>query len=402
MTESFEPPVKSTATTDTNAVNSHKRNHKLLWITLFLTVLGIIWLLLWLFYFRYHPSTDDAYVNGSKVNVTTFISGMPIAYYADDTDLVEEGQLLVMLDPTEYKIAYEKALSALASTVLKVKQLFDNVKVSTTSVQAKRIAMDKARYDYENRKNLIGLKAISNEDFTHAKDALNTAEQDLKQAIFQLQMAQDAVGKYTLENHPWIEEQKAQVREAYYKLMHCAIYAPATGYVAQRAVEVGQWVTPASYMMAIIPIDYMWVDANFKETQLTYMRIGQPAKVKIDLYGDVEFNGTVYGIASGTGSVFSLIPPQNATGNWIKIVQRLPVRIVLDKETMKKYPLRLGLSADVHVDIENQDLPILAQQPSKKTIASTSIYQIDMKEVNETMDKILRENVSNIILENTK
>lgn len=396
MTETFEPPMK---TEEKPNNTSPQRNHKLIWLTLILVLCGIGWLLLWLFYFQFHASTDDAYVNGNKVNVTSVIPGMPIAYYADDTDLVEEGQLLILLDSTEYQIAYDKALASLTATVLKVKQLYDNIKVSTAAVQAKRIAFEKARYDFENRRGLIETKAISNEEFIHSKDSYNTAEQELKQSVFQLQMAQDAVGKYSLEKHPQIEEQKAAVRDAFYKLKHCSIYAPATGYVAQRAVEVGQWVTSSTYMMAIIPSDYMWIDANYKETQLTSMRIGQPAKVTIDIYDGEVFEGKVFGIASGTGSVFSLIPPQNATGNWIKIVQRLPVRIFIDKEKLKKYPLRLGLSAVVDVDITNTDLPLMAQNPPTKPVATTSVYQINMEEVEKTMDTIITDNVHSIMLD---
>ena len=385
------------------AIPWSKRYRGIIWLTIVVLVIGFIWFLLWFFDFRFRQFTDDAYVNGNMINVTTVISGTPTAFFADDTDLVKEGQLLVLLDETPYLIAYERELSTLATTTLQVSQFFNSAKAAIANVQAKRFTYERLRYDFENRKQLIGDKAVSGEEFTHAKDLMDTAEMDLKQAEAQLNVAIDQAGNVIdssgkihtpLEKHPLIEAQRNVIRQAYYNLKHCAIYAPYTGFVAQRSVQVGQWVSPQSYLMAIIPINYMWVDANYKETQLTDMRIGQPARVYIDLYGsDVEYQGKVLGIASGTGSVFSLIPPQNATGNWIKIVQRLPVRIGLDPETMKKFPLRLGLSAEVYVDITNTDLPMLAQEPSTKAVTTTQVFDFDFTEVDEVMNQIIQNNL---------
>jgi membrane fusion protein (multidrug efflux system) len=357
--------------------------------------LAIGWVLLWLFYLRYHETTDDAYVSGNMINVTSVIPGSPIAFFADDTDLVKEGQLLVLLDCTEYQIKFDLELETLASTVLRVRQLYDNVKQNTANVENKRIMLERARYDYENRSKLVNTLAISNEDYIHSKDDFTLAEINYRQAQHQLDIAIDAAGNTPIERHPDIEAQKARVRQAFYFVRHCSIYAPATGFIAQRQVEVGQWATPSTPLMAIIPINYMWVDANFKETQLTYMRIGQPATVTFDIYGKHPvFEGKVLGIASGTGNVFSLIPPQNATGNWIKIVQRLPVRIGIDLEKYKNYPLRLGLSAYVNVDISKTDLPPLATIPANKPVGITTVYDIDFKEVEPLIEKIIQENLA--------
>lgn len=374
------------------------KNHsksKTLWLfTFFLILAAIAWFAYWYFYLQYHESTDDAYANGSYVSINSAINGSVIAFFADDTDLVTEGQLLVLLDPTYYKAVYDKELANLGSVVLQVRQLYGAVVSNRANVDNKKVSMARAQYDYDNRSRLIGSKAISNEDFIHSRDTLNTAELDLKQAEAQLQIALDAAGNTPIEQHPLIEQQKATVRTAYYNLQHCSIYAPTTGYIAQRTVDVGNWVTPITDLMAVIPTDYVWVDANYKETQLTYMRIGQPATVYFDIYGSkVIYKGKVLGIASGSGSVFSLIPPQNATGNWIKIVQRLPVRISLDPETVKKYPTRLGISAEVDVDITNQDLPLLATIPNKKPIAETKVFDIHMEEVNTTIDAIISKNL---------
>lgn len=370
--------------------STKKRNRLLILFTLFLVVIGVALALIYIFYWQYYESTDDAYGSGSMVQVSSVIDGSVVAFYADDTDLVEEGQLLVQLDPTYYKVAYEKALAALSAEVLNIKQLRDSVLVNEADVSLKKIALSKAQYDFNNRAALVGSKAISNEDYTHSQDSLHTAENDLKRAEALLKYSVDALGQTPIEQHPRIEERKNSVREAYYNLKHTAIYAPTTGYVAQRTVNVGQTVGKGRSLMAVIPTDYVWVDANFKETQLKYMRIGQPADVFFDMYGsDVKYKGKVLGIGSGSGSVFSLIPPQNATGNWIKIVQRIPVRIALDAETVKKYPIRLGISANVDVDIRDQDLPILANVPSTKMIAGTKVFDIDMANADKVIQEIM-------------
>lgn len=380
MTAPLEPP----------ATNKKKRNLLLFSFTLLLLVIGLVLFAIYYFYWQYHETTDDAYAGANMVNVNSVIDGSVVAFYADDTDLVEEGQLLVQLDPTYYQMAYERALAALSSEVLQVKQLYDNVFAAEAEVAIQAANLSRTRFDYENRSRLVDSKAISNEDFIHSQDALTIADNQLKKAEYQLKAASQAVGDTPFETHPRIEEKKALIREAYYNLKHTSIYAPTTGYVAQRAVNVGQFAPKNRTLMAIIPTDYVWVNANFKETQLKWMRVGQPAEVWFDLYGsDVKFEGKVLGIASGTGSVFSLIPPQNATGNWIKIVQRLPVRIGLDPEETKKYPIRLGISAEVDVDISNSDLPLLAPYPQTKSVAATKVYDLSMEEVNKVIDEIL-------------
>lgn len=389
-----EPVEKSK--TESAPPQANSRSHLLWWFTLALIVIGLAWLALWFFYFQYHESTDDAYANGNMININSAISGSVIGYYCDDTDLVEEGQLIVQLDPTEYQISFEKELANLANIVLQVRQIYNNVEVSKAQVESRRAALARAKFDFENRLRLHDIHplSVSNEDFVHSQDDLLIAEAEFKLAERQLQSSLDAAGNTPMIHHSLIEEHKANVRDAYYKLQHCSIYAPATGYVAQRSVQVGQWITPVMDLLAIIPTDYVWVDANFKETQLTYMRIGQPATVWFDLYGSrAMFEGKVLGIASGSGSVFSLIPPQNATGNWIKIVQRLPVRIALDPKKVKEYPIRLGISAEIDVDITNQKLPRLAQIPSTKPVATTYVFDIDMSKVDKLIDEVIQKNL---------
>lgn len=384
------PPILSES-----APNS--RSKLIWWFTLFLIIIGLAWLALWFFYFRHHESTDDAYANGNMININSAIPGSVIAFYCDNTQLVTEGQLIVQLDPTEYQVQFDKELATLASVVLQVRQLYNAVEVNQANVESKKASLARAKFDYENRLHLheVHPLSVSNEDFVHSTDDFRIAEAELKLAEKQLETARIAAGNTPLIIHPLIEQQKSSVRTAYYNLNHCSIYAPATGYVAQRSVEVGQSVIPIIDLLAIIPTDYVWVDANFKETQLSCMRIGQPATVWFDLYGSkVVFEGKVLGIASGSGSVFSLIPPQNATGNWIKIVQRLPVRISLDPKKVKEHPIRIGISAEVDVNITNQNLPRMAQIPSTQPIAMTKVFDINMDKVNRLIDEVIHQNLN--------
>lgn len=395
MTSQTNDPQHPVEHTEPEVNPNGKRNNLLLKITIGIVVAGLIWLLLWLLYFQYYESTDDAYANGYLINVNPIVPGSVTAFYADDTVYVQKGQLLVELDKTPYQIAYDQELANLQKEILEVKRLYDSVLSHKADVESKRIGLSQAQYDYRNREPLVNSLAISGEDFTHSQNSLLIAEAQLRQAEHQLKEAQDLAGNTPWQTHPRIEAQKTKVRKAYYDLAHCSIYSPATGYVAQRAVEVGQSVRRESNLLAIIPADGLWVDANFKETQLTYMRVGQPVTVTFDLYGsDIKFQGKVLGIASGTGSVFSLLPPQNATGNWIKIVQRLPVRVSLLPEEVKKYPIRLGLSAYVSVDISQTQLPMLAPPMKQEPVMTTPIFELNFTEAERAIEQAIQDEES--------
>ncbi len=379
------------------STNSNRARSKALWrLTLVLLLAGLAWFLYWYFYLQYYESTDDAYANGNLVNINSAISGTVVAFFADDTDFVKEGQLLVKLDSIRYELTYQKELATLASVTLQVRQLYDNVRANQANVKNKRSVLEEAKTNYESRLELQKKNplAVAREDFTQSHRNFLVAEFELQQAESQLEAALTAAGNTPPEKHPLIEQQKENIRTAYYQLQHCSIYSPATGFVAQRSVDVGEWIIPTVNLMAVIPTDYVWVDANFKETQLRKMRIGQPAVVWFDLYGShVQYEGKVIGIGLGTGSIFSLIPPQNATGNWIKIVQRIPVRISLDPEKIKAFPIRLGISATVDVDVSNQNLPFLSTSPLYKPVAKTNIFEINLEKVNQLMDNIVQNNL---------
>lgn len=385
------PPPIATANN-----KNHSRTRALWLFTLFLFAIGLAWLAYWFLYLQNYESTDDAYANGNFININPVISGTVVAFYADNTDLVKRGELLVELDPTNYQAIYDKEIATLAQVTLQVRELYNDVQTQRANVKTQQTSLERAQFDFNNRLKLnqSNPEAVSQEDFVHAQKDFLSAQFNLQQAESKLGTALSAAGNTPPEKHPLIENQKAIVRTAYYNLQHCAIYAPETGYVAQRSVNVGEWVTATTNLMAVIPTYPVWVDANFKETQLKRMRIGQPAIVWFDLYGsNVIYQGTVIGIASGTGSVFSLIPPQNATGNWIKIVQRLPVRISLDRETTEKFPVRLGISAQVKVDVSNQDLPMLPLLPVQKAVEKTFVFDIHLEKLNQIMDKIVLDNL---------
>lgn len=392
MTETANEETNS----ETKNHSNRARSRTLQWFTLVLILAGVAWFCYWYFYLQYHESTDDAYANGNLININSVISGAVVAFYADDTDLVKEGQLLVTLDRTNYEAIYNKELATLALVTLHVRQLYDEVETSRANVRNKQTDLERTKIDYNDRLSLrqTNPEAVAQEDFVNAEHAFLAAQFNLQQAESQVRSALAAAGNTAPESHPLILQQRANILTAFYHLQHCSIYAPQTGYVAQRAVDVGTWITPTTNLMAIIPTDYVWIDANFKETQLGKIRIGQPAVIWFDLYGSkVKYEGKVIGIASGTGSVFSLIPPQNATGNWIKIVQRLPVRISLDEETIKEFPVRLGISAEVDVNVTNQNLPLLSKIPPEKPVAITRVFDIQLREINQIMDKIIRDNL---------
>ncbi len=371
-----------------------KNGNKKLLFKVTLGIAGILagWLAAYLLYFQFRESTDDAYLAGNMVNVSPVINGAVTAFYADNTDYVEEGQLLVELDRTSYALEYGLALANLSTTALQTKKLYEDVVAHQAALQESLVIFSKALYDYQNRIPLVDIGAVSQQDYTHAKDAVAAAEAAVEQARAELLAAQALVGSFPIREHPLLQKAKEEVRTAYYHLAHCSIYAPVSGYVAQRTVNVGQSVTKDTTLLAVLPIDYVWVDANFKETQLRHMRIGQPTILSFDLYGrEVVYKGKVLGIGSGTGSVFSLLPPQNATGNWIKIVQRIPVRVSLDPKMLAKYPPRLGLSATVKVNTSDRDLPMLTTHTSAHTVGSTRIFALDFSKVDQQIEAILDE-----------
>ena len=356
-------------------------------------IVAVIWALYHFLVGRWYEGTDDAYVNGNVVQITPQVPGTVVSIGADDNDYVREGQVLVKMDPADADVALAQAEAALAQTVRKVRGLYSTVHTSKADVAAREAVVQQAQADFQRRKGLAASGAISAEELAHARDALTTAESALAAAQAQLATSSALVSDTQIATHPDVKAAAAKVRAAWLNDQRMTLVAPVSGYIAKRTVQVGQRVQPGTPLMAVVPLHQVWVDANFKETQLTDMRIGQPVTLTSDIYGgSVKYHGKVVGLGIGTGSAFSLLPAQNASGNWIKIVQRLPVRISIDPKDLDKYPLRIGLSMDVDVNLHNQSGPTLSQQPVQHPVFSTDVYARDKAEADRLIQKIVHEN----------
>jgi membrane fusion protein, multidrug efflux system len=343
---------------------------------------------------RWYEDTDDAYVNGNIVQITPQITGTVVSIGADDGDFIKQGDVLVTLDKADADVALENAAANLADTVRKVRGLYSTVTGAQSDVAVRQTAVQKAKADYERRLDLASSGAISAEELSHAKDALTAAESSLTTAEQQLQTNKVLVDDTIVTSHPDVKAAAAQYRAAYLTEVRTTMLAPVTGYVAKRIVQVGQRVQPGAALMAVVPLHEVWIDANFKETQLTHMRIGQPVDVTSDIYGHaVTYKGKVLELGVGTGGAFSLLPAQNATGNWIKIVQRMPVRVVFtDPRQLDQDPLRIGMSMSVKVNLHDRSGAMLANKEPTKPAFSTDVYQQQLLHADERVAQIIHEN----------
>lgn len=373
--------------------NPRKRKVMLLALALLVILSGLgVWAWHEL-YGRWSESTDDAYVNGNVVEITPQVTGTVVSIGADDGDLVREGQVLVQFDPNDAEVGLQSAQANLARTVRQVRGLYSNVDGMRAQVNAQEAEVQKAQENYSRRKNLAAGGAISQEELSHARDDLTSAQNALANARQQLKTTSALVDDTVVSSHPDVQAAAAQLRQAFLTNARSTLIAPVTGYVAKRTVQLGQRVQPGTALMAVIPLDQLWIDANFKETQLRDMRIGQPVDIEADLYGsDVKYSGTIDSLGAGTGSAFALLPAQNATGNWIKIVQRVPVRIHINAQELAKHPLRVGLSTLVSVNLHDQSGPVLAQQPPQKASFSTQVYDRQLADADAMITRLIHDN----------
>jgi membrane fusion protein (multidrug efflux system) len=308
----------------------------------------------WLLVARHHQSTDDAYVNGDLVQITSEVPGTVMALAADDTQGVGRGQILLELDPADARVAMSNAEARLARAVREVRTLFATAGQLRAQITSREIELKRAQDDYHRRSSLLQDGAVSSEELSHTQDNIAQIRSNLIEAREQLEATRVQIDGTTAATHPLVLAAEAAVRDAALALRRTRISAPVAGVVARRSVQVGQRVAPGTPLMAVVPLDDVWIDANFKEVQLKDMRVGQPVEVRVDLYGrGVEYRGKLVGVAAGSGSAFALLPAQNASGNWIKIVQRVPVRIALDPQQLRAHPLRVGLSTTVTVDVHD-------------------------------------------------
>jgi membrane fusion protein, multidrug efflux system len=386
------PPTQATQVA-ANAEPPTNGKRRLL-MTLLVIALLIAAIAYGLYYFlvaRFHETTDDAYVNGNVVQITPQVMGTVISVNADDTQTVHVGASIVVLDPADSKVTLDQAEANLAQAVRQVRTLFVNNDQYAAQVALRQSDLSRAEEDLRRRMTIAQTGAISLEEISHAQDAVRGAQASLNAAEQELQSNRALTENTDIANHPNVLAAAAKVRDSYINYARNTMPAPVTGYIAQRSVQVGQRVSPGTPLMAIVPLNSVWVDANFKEVQLTHMRIGQPVELTADVYGSgVVFHGKVMGFSAGTGSAFSLLPAQNATGNWIKVVQRLPVRIGLDPRELEMHPLRIGLSMAVDVAIKNDRGGQLGAAPN--TVYQTDVFARYGDQADAEIARIIQEN----------
>ncbi|HEY0803316.1 MAG TPA: HlyD family efflux transporter periplasmic adaptor subunit [Steroidobacteraceae bacterium] len=377
----------------TNPQNG-KRRRILLLIALIFIVIGALWAAYWVLVLAKREKTDDAYVNGNRVVISAQVSGTVIAVLTDDTQPVKAGQVLVKLDPTDAQSALSRAASALAQTVRQVRQQKATAGQYDSEIESRRVELTRAQIDLAKREPLVGAHAIAGEEVRHAQESVQMARAALTQAQRQSLSAHALVDGAAVENNPAVLQAKDVYRDAWIAAQRNAVLAPVLGFVAGRSVQLGQHIQAGEALMTVIPLHSLWVDANFKEVQLRNLRIGQKTEVRSDLYGgSFIFHGQVQGMSAGTGAAFSLLPAQNASGNWIKVVQRVPVRIRIDDNDLIKSPLRVGLSATVTVDTTNRDGPVLALEASDQPVGDTQVYTQDLEKANAEADAVVRRNL---------
>ncbi|MCA0326289.1 MAG: efflux RND transporter periplasmic adaptor subunit [Proteobacteria bacterium] len=354
-----------------------------------LLLAGVGWGVYDVLVLSHFEETDNAYVQGNLIQITPQVGGTVTAIYADETEPVRAGQPLVKLDPADARVALAQAEAALGQTVRQVRTLYVNngalnaqVRLREADVAKVRSQLATAQQDLGRRQGLSGGGAVSAEELAHAsaqvtaaRTALAAAQAAVSAAREQLVSNQALTEGTPVERHPSVLGAAAKLREAWLAAHRTELPAPVSGYVSKRTVQLGQRVAPGTPLMAVVPLDQLWVDANFKENQLRHVRVGQPATLTADVYGKkVVYQGRVSGLGIATGAASALLPAQNATGNWIKVVQRVPVRIALEPEQIKAHPLRVGLSMEVKIDITDQNGPELAALPRTEPFAQTAVY----------------------------
>ena len=390
-----------------SAAGNPARKKALLTLTSVVVLVGLAWTAYEWLVASHYESTDNAYVQGNVIQITPQIGGTVMAILADDTDYVKAGDPLVKLEPTDTQVALDQARAAQAQTVRQVRTLYANnaslsaqVAVREADVAKAQAEIARAADDLNRRQSLIQNGAISKEELSHAqtqltngKNALSSAQAGVAAAKQQLISNQTLTDGTAIDKHPSVQAAAVKLREAWLAAQRVALPAPVDGFVARRTVQLGQRVAAGTPLMAIVPLNQLWVDANFKEVQLRNIRIGQSVKLTADLYGKrIEYTGLVAGLGMGTGAAFALLPAQNATGNWIKVVQRVPVRVTLDAAQQAQNPLRVGLSMLATVDVSKQDGKMLADAPRAAALVQTKVY--------ESLDAGAAEEVRKIIAAN--
>ena len=374
-----------------NPGNNRRRTAFLIFGAL-VAVCAIGYGLYWFLDARFYESTDDAYVAGNVVAVTSRESATVLALHADNTQTVKQGQLLIEMDPAVARVNMAAAEANLARTVRMVRGEFSGADSYRAQLGAAQVTLDQAQNDLKRRQAASADGAVSGEELAHARDAVAAAAAQVNAAKAGLAHALSQVENTHVADNPDVLAAEAQLRNAAISMSHMQLVAPVDGVIAQRTVQVGQQVAAGTPLMAVVPLSGVWIDANFKEVQLADMRVGQPVTVKADVYGgDVVYHGRIEGLGAGSGSAFALLPPQNASGNWVKIVQRVPVRIALDAKELAAHPLRVGLSVSAEVNVSDTSGPLVTSSvPGGTMTADTG--EDTSQATNALIAKILADN----------
>lgn len=379
-------------TTQVSPAPNGKRRSLLIAFTIVLLIVLAGYAIWWMIVERRFETTDDAYVAGNVVQVTPQVGGTVLAINADDTDFVQAGEPLVELDPSDAKIALGQAEAQLAQTVREARALFANNNTLRANIKLRTDDVERAAADLKRRQELAGTGAVSKEELEHARNALQSAESALQAAREQLNANHALTDRASVASHPNVRRAAAQVQAAYLAYSRATLPAPIAGYVAKRSVQVGQRVAAGTPLLSVVPLNALWVDANFKEVQVARMRAGQTVVLHSDIYGSgVAYRGKVLGMAAGTGAAFALLPSQNASGNWIKIVQRIPVRIALDPAELEKHPLRIGLSMQIKVDVADDSGTSLTMATPAAPVR-TAVFDLAGQKAEALIARIIADN----------
>jgi membrane fusion protein (multidrug efflux system) len=386
----------STMSTETTTANPNKRRAVLAGITVAFLAAGAAYGAYYLLVASKRVETDNAYVGGNLVNVSSQVTGSVVEIRGDETQLVQAGSEIVKLDPADAEVALAQAEARLGTAVRQQRERYSNVGQYDALVTQRRVALKTAQEDLARRAPLAADAVVSGEDVAHARRAVDDAKAALDVAEKQLAAARVSVAGVAPAEHPNVLAAKADYLAAWLAARRNAIVAPVSGYVAKRSVQVGSRIAPGAPLLSIVPLDQLWIDANFKESELRDIRVGQPATIEADIYGGkVTYHGKVVGLGAGTGSAFSLLPAQNATGNWIKVVQRVPVRISLDPKELAAHPLRVGLSALVDVDTSHQDGSALGMAAAPVPSYATRVLDQPLQQAQVATDAIVAKNMAN-------
>ena len=396
--------MNATADTTTPPQGNPARKKALAAVSAVVIAAGLGYGAYWALVLNHYETTDNAYVQGNVVQITPQVAGTVVAINANDNDHVQAGQWLVRLDPTDAKIALEQAEAQLAQTVREVRTLYANNRTQGAQIALREADLARSQADLQRlqddvarRQPLVASGAVGQEEFKHATAQLAAARSSAEAARAgvlaareQLASNQSLTEGIAVDQHPSVLRASARVREAYVALQRVELQAPVAGYVARRNVQLGQRLQAGAPLLSVIALDQVWVDANFKESQLKNLRLGQPVELSADVYGKkVIYHGSIDGLGAGTGAAFALLPAQNATGNWIKVVQRVPVRVRLDAKELVDHPLRLGLSMEARVDVSKTDGRMLADAATAPQEVQTAVFEQDNREADARVQQII-------------